>query len=152
MVKSLWCCGPAIFQLSPSFWSMSAASAGDAPENLLVWARHHLLHKPMFNSLQSLLSLFSYLSRATASPGKWLFVSGCCCLQEGSGPALPKGQAGAEAPSLSKSTREVPKGFVKGCLPLESHREVKKTEGIKLRVRAKHLQEMGAWIYLISHD
>lgn len=28
-------------------------------------------HKPMFDSLQSLLSLFSYLSRAIASPGKW---------------------------------------------------------------------------------
>lgn len=91
--------------------------------------------------------------------GSGCFFSGCCCLQEGSEPALPEcwglrgwGRAGAEASSLSKPTREVPKGFVKGCFPLESHREMENTEGIRLRARAKHLQDMGAWIYLISHD
>lgn len=36
--------------------------------------------------------------------------------------------------------------------PLLSPREMEKTEGIRLRVRAKRLQEMGARIHLISSE
>lgn len=58
----------------------------DIPENLFVWARHHLPHIQRDTNQCLTLSKVSYLSSLicpeTQHPmGSGLFLSGCCCLQ-----------------------------------------------------------------------